>query len=92
MNIIKKIDVGVQPARSSGREAHEKYARKVRTKCFLHLTPRVPRGMLTLILFLLILFLTRAKDFVKKQGLLVVYPNLGIEKKIDIMFYVMERC
>lgn len=54
--------------------------------------PRVPRGMLTLILFLLILFLTRAKDFVKKQGLLVVYPNLGIEKKIDIMFYVMERC
>ena len=64
-----------------------------RTKCFLRLTPRVPRGMLTLISFLLILFLTRAKDFVKKQGLLVVYPNLGIEKKkIDIMFYVMERC
>ena len=65
----------------SQRGALKRGARKVRTKCFLRLTPRVPRGMLTLILFLLILFLTRAKDFVKKQGLLVVYPNLGIEKK-----------
>lgn len=25
MKIIKKIDVGVQPARSSGREAHEMF-------------------------------------------------------------------
>ena len=77
----------------SQRGALEERRTKSTTKCFLRLTSRVPRGMLTLILFLLILFLTRAKDFVKKQGLLVVYPNLGIEKKkIDIMFYVMERC
>ena len=65
----------------SQRGALEERRTKSTHEMFPAPPPRVPRGMLTLILFLLILCLTRAKDFVKKQGLLVVYPNLGIEKK-----------
>lgn len=40
----------------SQRGALEERRTKSTTKCFLRLTSRVPRGMLTLILFLLILF------------------------------------